>query len=109
MTPPVRSIQAVVIDVGEGKWELVNPEIVSEEGEQCDTEGCLSIPGVWGVVRRPKKLHICAQDRFGKPFEFDAEDFFAVACCHEIDHLSGVLFTDRAERLLTPDELREAE
>ncbi|EOS62727.1 MULTISPECIES: peptide deformylase [unclassified Anaerotruncus] len=101
--------QAVVIDVGEGKWELVNPEIVSEEGEQCDTEGCLSIPGVWGVVRRPKKLHICAQDRFGKPFEFDAEDFFAVACCHEIDHLSGVLFTDRAERLLTPDELREAE
>ena len=45
--------QAVVIDVGEGKWELVNPEIVSEEGEQCDTEGCLSIPGVWGVVRRP--------------------------------------------------------
>ena len=101
--------QAVVIDVGAGKWELVKPALVSEEGEQCDTEGCLSIPGVWGVVRRPKKLHICAQDRFGKPFEFDAEDFFAVACCHEIDHLSGVLFTDRAERLLTPDELREAE
>ncbi len=100
--------RAVVIDVGEGKHELVNPEIVSEEGEQCDTEGCLSVPGIWGIVRRPKKLHIRAQDRFGKPFEFDAEDFFAVACCHEIDHLEGILFTDKAERLLTPDELREA-
>ncbi len=100
--------RAVVIDVGDGKHELVNPKIVSQEGDQYGSEGCLSIPGEYGMVHRPQKVTIQAQDRYGKPFELTAEDFFAVACCHELDHLDGVLYIDKADRMLTPEELEEA-
>ena len=96
--------RAVVIDVGEGKHELVNPVIVEQSG---DGEGCLSIPGQYGLVHRPAQLRLKAQDRYGKPFELEAEGYFAVAVCHEVDHLDGILFIDKAERMLDPEEIVE--
>ncbi len=88
-----------VIDMGEGEAELVfvNPEIVETRGEQCGQEGCLSIPGYYGKVRRPAWLRIRAQDREGQDFEMEAEGLLAVCICHENDHLNGVLFTDHVE------------
>ena len=87
--------RAVVIDVGDGLLELINPAIVETEGEQVATEGCLSIPGRRCTVSRPQKLKVRACDRSGKEFEIEAEGFLAVACCHEIDHLDGILYTDK--------------
>lgn len=101
--------RAVVIDVGDGKHELVNPEIVETEGDQYGGEGCLSVPGKYGMVHRPQKLKVRAQDRYGKPFELEAEGYLAVAVCHETDHLDGILFIDKADRMLDPEELEEAE
>ena len=85
--------RVVVIDVGEGPIELVNPEITFKEGEQRESEGCLSLPGKWGVTVRPKKVQVKAQDRNGKWQVFTGEDLKARAFCHEIDHLDGILFT----------------
>ena len=99
--------RAVVIDVGEGKHEFVNPVIVEQSGDQCGGEGCLSIPGQYGLVHRPAQLRIEAQDRYGKPFELEAEGYFAVAVCHEVDHLDGILFIDKVERMLDPEEIGE--
>ncbi len=101
--------RAVVIDVGEGRHELVNPEIVEQEGDQYGGEGCLSVPGQYGMVHRPQKLRVRAQDRYGKPFELEAEGYLAVAVCHETDPLDGVLFIDKADRMLDPEELEETE
>ncbi|NLM43295.1 MAG: peptide deformylase [Clostridiales bacterium] len=88
--------RVVVIDVGEGLIELINPIIVYESGEQMSEEGCLSIPGKSGVVKRPQKVIARAQNRKGETFEIVGEDLLAVALCHEIDHLNGILFTDKA-------------
>ncbi|MGN0530359.1 MAG: peptide deformylase [Eubacterium sp.] len=85
--------RVVVIDIGEGPMELVNPEITYEEGEQIDQEGCLSLPGKWGTTKRPMKVQVKAQDRNGKWQVFTGEGLKAKAFCHEIDHLEGVLFT----------------
>lgn len=91
----------VVIDVGDehGLIELVNPEIVSVKGKQTSKEGCLSCPGQWGYVDRPAKVKVRAKDRHGKEFEITGEELLAVALCHEIDHLDGVLFIDKAKEL----------
>ena len=78
--------RVVVIDVGEGKIELVNPEIVKTSGEQEGQEGCLSCPGVWGDVVRPMKVTVKAQDRYGKEFKIKGQELLARAFCHEIDH-----------------------
>ncbi len=90
--------RAVIVDVRDkhGVIELVNPEILSSEGTQEGDEGCLSAPGEWCVVERPKKVTIKAQDRFGKEFTLTGEDMLARAICHEVDHLDGILFVDRA-------------
>jgi peptide deformylase len=85
--------------------ELVNPEIVSAEGEQDGPEGCLSVPGVYGQVRRPAQVRVRAFDRFGAPFEVEGADLTARAFCHELDHLDGRLFLDLAERLYSEEEL----
>lgn len=85
--------RVVVIDIGEGPIELINPEITFEEGEQKESEGCLSLPGKFGVTLRPKKVQVKAQDRNGKWQVFTGEDLKAIAFCHEIDHLDGILFT----------------
>jgi len=88
--------RVVVIDIGEGLIELINPVIVYESGEQQREEGCLSIPGKSGIVKRPKKVIVRALNRKGETFEITGEDLLAVALCHEIDHLNGILFIDKA-------------
>lgn len=96
--------RAVVVDVGDGLIELVNPEIIHTEGEQSGAEGCLSVPGRSGVVTRPNIVTVRAQNRNGEFFEATAEGFLARAFCHEIDHLDGVLYVDKMEREIFPDE-----
>ncbi len=85
----------VVIDVGEGIIELINPVITFQEGEQINPEGCLSIPGRRCTVKRPLKVVVKAQDRNGVPFELTGEGFLAIAVSHELDHLDGVLYVDK--------------
>lgn len=87
-------------------YELINPEIISAEGEQEDLEGCLSVPGMYGIVKRPMKVRVRAQDRNGKVFEVEDEGLTARCFCHELEHLDGHLFTERVEgKLYTVEEL----
>ncbi|MGI6325597.1 MAG: peptide deformylase [Saccharofermentanales bacterium] len=88
-----------VADVKDGSEPLVaiNPRIISADGIQCDVEGCLSVPGKWGEVRRPQTITLAALDRQGKPYTMEAEGRLAVCICHETDHLDGVLFVDKVE------------
>lgn len=95
----------IVVDDQENMLELVNPELIYEEGEQEGFEGCLSVPGRWGVVKRPMKARVRAQDRDGKTFEVEGEGMVARCFCHEIEHLDGHLFTEHADRLYTTEEL----
>ncbi len=92
--------RAVVIDIGDGKIELINPEIVEESGEQTGSEGCLSVPGVFGEVTRPNVVTVKAQDRDGKWFKITGKELLARAFCHEIEHLDGKLFLDRVIRFI---------
>ena len=92
--------RAVVIDVGDGKIELINPEIVEESGEQTGSEGCLSVPGVFGEVTRPNVVTVKAQDWDGKWFKITGKELLARAFCHEIEHLDGKLFLDRVIRFI---------
>lgn len=96
--------RVVVIDVGDGIMELVNPEIVSKSGEQREVEGCLSLPGKSGVTIRPMKVQVKAQDRNGKWHIYTGEGLKARAFCHEIDHLDGVLFTSHVIKDATVNE-----
>ena len=86
-----------VVNVEEGYFEFLNPEIISSSGEQYSIEGCLSVPNKDGYVRRPEKVVIKYQDRYGKPQKLTATGFFAKAICHENDHLNGVLYIDKAD------------
>ena len=88
-------------------YEMVNPEILSEEGEQIGPEGCLSLPNIWGIVTRPEKVRVRAFDRNGQEFELEAEGLLARACCHEIDHLNGILFDSLADRFLSDEEIEK--
>lgn len=97
--------RVVVIDIGDGVRELVNPVILEHEGEQESVEGCLSIPGKWGLTKRPKRVKVRAQDRNGTFFEYEGEDLLATVSCHEIDHLDGILFLTHVTRMLTREEL----
>ena len=100
--------RVVVIDVQDdhGLIELVNPVITERSEEtQCGREGCLSLPGRQGIVTRPKRVKVRAQDRHGRFFELEGEDLLARAICHELDHLDGVLYIDEMERELTKEEL----
>jgi peptide deformylase len=101
--------RVVVVDVGEGLIELVNPEIIDAQGEECGPEGCLSVPGRSGMVSRPSKVTVHAQDAKGEPFELTGEGYLARALCHEIDHLNGVLYVDIMEREIFRDEEDEEE
>ena len=99
----------VIIDIydGNGVRELINPEIIetSEETQRVQ-EGCLSCPGEWGYTIRPKKVRFKAQDRYGKWYEMEAEDLFAQAVCHELDHLDGILFLEKVVEFIDPEELK---
>jgi len=99
--------RVVTIDVGEGLIELINPVIESRDGEQINYEGCLSVPTKIGEVKRPNRLKVSALNRNGKPFKFIAEGFLARAVCHELDHLDGVLFVDKAISISDKDEATE--
>ncbi|MBE7044871.1 MAG: peptide deformylase [Ruminococcaceae bacterium] len=92
--------RVVVIDVGEGLIELVNPKIVEASGTQNGPEGCLSVPGVFGEVERPNQVTVEAQDRSGNTFFITGEELLARAFCHEIEHLEGKLFLDRVTKFI---------
>ena len=87
--------RAVVINVGDGLIELVNPEIIATEGAAVNVESCLSVPGRCGTVERPEKVTVRAQDRSGEMIEVTGEGFLAMALCHELDHLDGVVYVDK--------------
>ena len=98
----------IVIDMDSEEYiELVNPEIIAQSGEQTGLEGCLSVPGKWGIVTRPNYVRVRAQDRDGNWFEVEGEDMTARCFCHEIEHLDGHLFVEHTDHLLTEDELEE--
>ena len=87
--------RVVVIDVGEGLIEMINPEIVYQEGSSINPEGCLSVPGRRGTVERPARVRVRFQDRHGKACEMEGEGFLCMAICHETDHLDGVVYVDK--------------
>ena len=87
--------------------ELVNPEILETSGEQDGPEGCLSVPGEYGMVKRPMNVKVRAQDRYGNWFEAEGTGLTARCFCHEIDHLDGIVFTSKAERMLSEEELQQ--
>ena len=98
----------VVIEVEEGTvYELINPQIIKRNGKQQEMEGCLSVPGKYGITDRPMTVTVKALDRNGVPFELTGSELLARAICHETDHLDGILFTDHALKILTPEELAE--
>ncbi len=88
----------IVIDIGEGLIELINPEIIESSGEQIDSEGCLSVDGESGEVKRPNYVKVRGLNRDGVEIEYEAEGFLARAFCHETDHLDGVLYVDKIEK-----------
>lgn len=90
----------VVIDVGEGPVEMINPEKLEESGEQLHAEGCLSVPGIYGEVKRPERVLVKALDRNGKEQRIEGTGMLAIAMCHEMDHLDGILFEDRVIRYI---------
>ena len=99
--------RVVLVDNGEEILELINPTILETDGEQEGAEGCLSVPGRYGWVKRPYYAKVRAQDRNGNWFEVDGEELTARCFCHELDHLDGIIYTEVMERLLTDKEMRE--
>lgn len=95
----------IVVDDNEQYLELVNPEIISQEGEQTGFEGCLSLTGKYGLVKRPMKVSVRALDRNGKPVEYTREGITARCFCHEIEHLDGHMYYEHTDRLYTEDEI----
>ncbi len=94
----------VVVDLGDEIVELVNPRILEQSGEQDGLEGCLSVPNRFGLVKRPNYVKLEAQDRHGDWYEYEGEDLIARCFCHELEHLDGHLYTERAYRMLTEEE-----
>ncbi len=103
------SLRVIVIDIGEGLVELINPQIISQEGAEIGLEGCLSIPGIYGEVKRYSKVTVEALNSQGKKVKYSGEGLLGRALQHEIDHLEGILFIDKAETIMTgkPGEQRE--
>ena len=99
--------RVVVVDTGEEMLELVNPELLETSGEQVGSEGCLSVPGKYGIVKRPNYAKVRAYDRDGNEFEVEGEELMARCFCHELDHLDGIVYTEIMERYLTEEEMRE--
>ena len=100
--------RVVIVDTGEEILELVNPELLETDGEQRGAEGCLSVPGKYGVVTRPNYAKVRAQNRDGEWFEAEGEELIARCFCHELDHLDGIVYTEVMERFLTEEELNAA-
>ena len=102
----LRRLCLVLDEASEEYLELINPEIIATSGEQTGLEGCLSVPGKWGIVTRPYTVRVRAQDRYGDWFEVEGEELTARAFCHEIEHLDGHLYVEHIDHFLTEDELR---
>jgi len=107
--PQVGVLRRAVVVMGDGEEiiELVNPEIIDVNGEQTGPEGCLSVPGKYGIVTRPNVVRVRAQDRRGHWFEVEGEELLARGLCHELEHLDGHLYTEKVERYLTEEEIEE--
>ena len=99
--------RVVIVDTGEEILELVNPELVETSGEPCGAEVGLSVPGEYGLVKRPNYAKVRAQDRNGEWFEAEGEELIARCFCHELDHLDGIVYTEVMERFLTEEELEQ--
>ena len=99
--------RVVLVDNGEEILELINPELIETSGEQYGAEGCLSVPGKYGWVKRPMYAKVRAQDRFGNWYESEGEELTARCFCHELDHLDGIIYTQVMDRFLTEEELEE--
>ena len=99
--------RVVIVDTGEEILELINPELIETSGEQTGIEGCLSVPGKYGIVTRPMFAKVRAQDRDGNWYEAEGEELIARCFCHELDHLDGIVYTEKMERFLTEEELEE--
>ena len=99
--------RVVLVDVGDEIIELVNPELLETSGEQVGAEGCLSVPGKYGLVKRPFWAKVRAQDRYGDWYEAEGEELIARCFCHELDHLDGIIYTEVMERYLTEEELEQ--
>ena len=97
--------RVVVVDLGDEILELVNPSLLETDGEQIGAEGCLSVPGKYGLVKRPYYAKVRAQDRHGEWFEVEGEDLIGRCFCHELDHLDGIVYTEVMDRFLTEEEL----
>lgn len=97
--------RVVLVDTGEEILELINPELLETSGEQEGAEGCLSVPGKYGLVKRPYRAKVRAQDRNGNWYETEGEELIARCFCHELDHLDGIVYTQVMERFLTEKEL----
>lgn len=101
--------RVVVVDLGDEILELVNPSLLETDGDQTGAEGCLSVPGRYGLVKRPYYAKVRAQDRNGEWFEVEGEEIIARCFCHELDHLDGIMYTEVMERFLTEEELANIE
>lgn len=97
--------RVVLVDTGEEVLELINPTLLETSGEQIGAEGCLSVPGKYGLVKRPNYAKVRAQDRYGNWYEAEGEELIARCFCHELDHLDGIVYTEVMERFLTDEEL----
>ena len=97
--------RVVTVDLGDEILELVNPSLLETDGEQTGAEGCLSVPGKYGLVKRPYYAKVKAQDRYGEWFEVEGEELIGRCFCHELDHLDGIVYTEVMERFLTEEEL----
>ncbi|WP_295858910.1 peptide deformylase [uncultured Oscillibacter sp.] len=103
----LRRVCLVLDEDSEEYIELINPEIIAESGTQTGLEGCLSLPGKWGIVTRPNVVRVRAQDRNGDWFEAEGEGLTARAFCHEIEHLDGHLFSEHIDHFLSDEELED--
>ena len=97
--------RVVLVDTGEEILELINPTLLETDGEQVGAEGCLSVPGKYGLVKRPYYAKVRAQDRNGDWYEYEGEELIARCFCHELDHLDGIIYTEVMDRYLTEEEL----
>ena len=107
--PQVGVLRRVVLVINDDEeiLELINPEIIHTEGEQTGPEGCLSVPGKFGMVTRPNFVRVRAQDRFGEWFEAEGEELTARCFCHELEHLDGHLYVEHIDHFLTEEELQQ--
>ena len=97
--------RVVLVDTGDEILELINPEMLETDGEQIGPEGCLSVPGKYGLVKRPYYAKVRAQDRYGDWYDAEGEELIARCFCHELDHLDGIVYTEVMERFLSEEEL----